>query len=96
MSLETFRCAPGGTRVPLVHHLWIWQPEISSYEPSVGLPKKVRGGKGDCEHSLAEVRSPRATGSLLSREKWRDRKKEKLDKGPSQLELVKLWNLLRA
>ena len=84
VSPESFHCTPNGTRVPPgppppdPPALPVWPPEISSVEPSVEPPTKIRGVMGGNGNRSSDVCSPRAARNL-----WFEREvaalQEKLD-----------------
>jgi hypothetical protein len=84
VSPESFHCTPNGTRVPPgppppdPPALPVWPPEISSVEPSVEPPRKIRGVMGGNGNRSSDVCSPRAARNL-----WLEREvaalQEKLD-----------------
>ena len=84
VSPVSFHCTPNGTRVPPgppppdPPALPVWPPDISSVEPSVEPPRKIRGVMGGNGNRSSDVCSPRAARNL-----WLEREvaalQEKLD-----------------
>ena len=101
VSPESFHCTPNGTRVPPgppppdPPALPVWPPEISSVEPSVEPPRKIRGVMGGNGNRSSDVCSPRAARNL-----WLEREvaalQEKLDQEAlKNKQLSGYWSTMR-